>query len=265
MGDDTSPDTVSNGSAVHAYLYDKAISVGGLGKTFDIIQGKGGGRIWVRAVQGISDIANIPLQLSGYDNVLEGYWNESTVDSTTNTNVDIAAQNHENPNPPRFISLHSSELHLTDGTSKWLTRVLLNGQVVQPSGKTQTEQGGVNPNPLDYEIVAKRSTRLPWGQLFSANSNISTYDNADYEIFLEADYPYAITTYIDDGTATADAFTLGYAPAVTTVANSFVYNEGVDDSSNVSIAANGNVSLTAANDAGDIMVVVYPTLFAAAG
>lgn len=265
MGTDNTPNTVSNGTATHAYLYNKQVSLGGLGKTYEVIKGKGGGRIWVNKITGISDTGNMALTLSGEDPTLQSYWNGSVVDTTTNPNHMGFSPNHENPSLPNFMSVHSSEYHDVNGNTKWRNCFVLNHQVAQTADATQSDSGGTNPNTLSFELVPNRSNRLPWGQLFSANANTSTYDNGDYIWIVKGDYPLAITTYIDDGSSTSDAFTLGYAPAVTTIGEFYVYNEGVTDASNVSIASDGDVSLTAANTAGDIMVVIYPTLFAAAG
>lgn len=261
MGVDSTPDTVANGSDTGGYVYDKNISLGGIPKSHETIQFKGGGRVWSKNIIGNSDIGNMPLSMSGEDPTLEAYFNNTVVDTTTNSNVVGWSHNLGNSEFPNFMSVHYSRYHDVNGDTKWRSYFVLNHGVIQPSGASLSDSGGTNPNPVSYEFVPTPHNRLPWGQLFSANSNISVANDRDYEWIIEADYPYGIHTYVDDNSGTSDAFTLQYTPAQTDDGYFFIYNNGVDDSSNVAVASDGDVSLTAANSAGDKLVIVYPMIY----
>lgn len=261
MGIDTSPDTVVNGSDTGGYVYDKNISLAGFQKSYDTIQFKGGGKVWGKHIIGVSDIGNIAISMSGEDPTLETYWNNSIIDTTTNANVTSWSPNHSNTEFPNFMSAHYSKYHDVNGNTKWRSRFILNHTVQQPTSPALSDSGGTNPNPVGFEFVPTQHNRLPWGQLISANANVSVEGDRAYEWILEGDYPYGIHTYIDDNSGTTDAFTLQYVPAQTDDAYIYIYNNGVDDSSNVAVAADGDVTLTAANTAGDLLVIVYPMQF----
>ena len=258
MGTDSTPDAVTNGTSTNAYYYDKPIDIGGVTIERPTISGRGGGKVWVRRIANVGEPSNASLNLSAYDSVLNGYIVGTTPDTTTNANFEVVARNSRKASPPAFIVMATTNLALADGSEKFLHRIYLNAQINLATEANSSQGTGENPNPLAYEIVPNYSSRLPWGQLISANSNLSIVDDSDISIEVLADYQLAFTTYVDDGSSTSDAFQLPYTPATTTIAEFLVYNEGVDDSSNVSVAADGQVSLTAANTAGDIMVIFYP-------
>lgn len=261
MGVDTSPDAVTNGADTGAYVYTRNISLGGFSKSYETFQAKGGGTIWAKHVIGVSDVSNMPLSLSGEDAVLQSYWNGSTVDTTTNSNNTGFSPNHGNSDFPNFISVHCSRYHDANGNTKWRNHFILNHTVIQPSSPQQSDSGGTNPNPLSFELVPTRSNRLPWGQLFADNANITVQDDRAYEYILESEYPYGIHTYIDDNSGTTDAFTLQYVPAVTTAGYFYIYNNGSEDGSNHAVAADGDVTISTPNAAGSITVVIYPMAY----
>ena len=257
MGVDTSPDTVVNGEDTGAYVYDANISLAGFTKTIDTIQFKGGAKVWGKYPIGVSDIGDIAVSMSGEDPTLASYFNNSLVDTTTNSNHTAWTPSHSNTEFPNFISVHHTRYHNVDGDTKWRNYVILNHTVKESTSPALSDSGGTNPNPVGYEFVPTRSNRLPWGQLISANANISVEGDRLYVYVIESDNPLLIHTYIDDNSGTSDAFTLDYLPATTTTANHYIYQEGVDDSSNIAIAADGDVTITAPNDAGDRVVIVY--------
>lgn len=261
MGTDTSPDSVSNGADTGSYIYNKNISLAGFNKSYETVEFKGGGKVWAKHTIGTGSIGNMALSLSGEDDTLQSYWNNSPVDTTTKTNNRGFSPNHGQSEYPNFMSGHHSRYHDENGDTQWRNHFVLNHTVQQPTGAQQSDSGGTNPNPLGFEFVPTRHNRLPWGQLFSANANISVADDRAYEYIIKSNYLYLVHTYIDDGSSTSDAFQLTYKPASTTIGDFYVYNNGVDDSSNVAVAADGQVSLTSANTAGNIMVILYPAQF----
>lgn len=257
MGTDTTPDVVVNGADTGSYIYDANISLAGFTKTIDTIQFKGGAKVWGKYPIGVSDIGDIAVSMSGEDPTLQSYFNNSLVDTTTNSNHTGFTPNHSSTTFPNFISVHHTRYHDVNGDTKWRNYFILNHTVKETTSPALSDSGGTNPNPVGFEFTPTRSQRLPWGELISANANIAAEGDRLFVYVIESDNPLLIHTYVDDNSGTADAFTLDYTPAQTDDAYHYIYQQGVDDASNIAIAADGDVTITTPNDAGDIIVIVY--------
>lgn len=260
-GVDSTPDAVSNGTVLNAYLYDKGIDISGMSVTYDTRQGQGGGKIWVKRVSGVSDVGDITLNMSAYDTTLDGYFKGQTPDATTNTNMIISSRNVNKLTLPAFVSVHAFEFDNADGSAMWLNRVILNGQFKQVSGIGSGQGSGTNPNPLTYECTPNKSSRAPWGQLLSANTNLDVADDSDYELWIYSRYPLALATYIDDGAASS--FAVAYKVATgEDKADCLIFKNGSTAQSAVSGITNatGAFAITAGT-AADIWCVLYPTEF----
>jgi len=257
IGQESDPDNASAGTTTHAYLYDKPISLAGIALTYGIREGRGGAKIWTRKVVGVEGVDNAALELSAYDTVLDGYFKGITPDVTTNSSHTIMARNSNLTTPAAFVSLHSYEFDIDDGSSKWINHVILNQQIVEPPGRSTGQESGTNPNPLSYEIVPNDSSRNVFGQLWSA-ANLTVADDSDKEMFIISDKPLGMTTYIDDGVATE--FITGYRPTSAVVGDHFFFTNGVVSTPSAINATTGAVTITAATS-GDIWLALYQTSF----
>jgi hypothetical protein len=257
-GIETDPDNVTAPTLSDAHLYDKPIDVSGMTITYGKIQGLGGGRIWTQKVTGVTDIGDVTLNLSALDTTLETFWNGTSPDTATITNVEVVARNTEFTNFPNMINLHAVEFCLDDGSSVWLNLIYLNVQHKDVSGISSSQGDGQNPNPLAREFTPNRSTRTAWGELWSAYSAIEVENDVDYTMAIISPNPLALASYWDDGIATT--FTVGRQLSSATVANHFIFKNGVDNGSGVTtIVPTTGVFTITPGTADDIWTILYQT------
>lgn len=255
-GVDTTPDTVSNGTVLGGYLYNKHISIAGATAQYETRIGRSGGKIWTKKSVGITDLANFALSFSGQDTTLEGYFKGYTPDATTLTGGIINVPTEVPDTLPSLISLHHIEYDNADGSSQWLTLCYLNAQFQDTGGMSAAQSGGENPNPLSYEGVPNYSLRTVWGQLWSANANQVVTDNRAASQAIYSNYRYFIATYIDDGST--GTYTLPYKPASSTLGHHLIFKNGAVLTVTSVSTSTGVVTQTAAATAGDIIVHLYP-------
>lgn len=262
MGNDPTPNTVSNGDTKHAYKLTGPVEATAPAPTREIATFRGGQKILGQRATGVSDFGTFEVTLSAYDETFNAYISGSTVDVTTASELAFSAPNSLNPDPPQLFLLLTAGIQRTDGTNEYITWIYPNVQIY-PAQAGMTQAGGENPNALTYTVVPTTSTRSASGELFSGMS-LSLEDDKETVYAVRYSSPISLTTYIQDTDATS--FTLGYAPvsdAADGSVNVFTTN-GSDAASDVSgvNTSTGAVTISAAT-AGDIWVALYPTNFAA--
>lgn len=254
MGVLTTPDAPVAGTVYGAYLYDKHIDIGGIALTYEKRQGFAGAQIWTQRTVGISDISDMAVNMSGFDTVLDGYIKGYTPDATTVSSAIVVARNASQTTPPKLVSSHHIEFDNEDGSAQWMTLFVMNAQFKDEGGMAAGQSSGQNPNPLAYAATIDFSSRLPWGQTFVA-SNLSVAKDKDITIGIVSNYRYAMTAYIDDGSATT--YKLPYLPASSTVGDHFVFSNGTVLTPSGINTSTGVVTITAGTS-GDIIQHLYP-------
>lgn len=261
-GVSTTPDSVSNGSTHHAYVLTGPVEATEPTASYDSATAHGGMKQLGRIELGLQDMSPFNLRLTHFDPVFDGYVSglapETTNGGTANV---ITTPNHNRATPPQGILALTSGYQTTAGVNRFRTRFFLNVTMRRLPGSI-TQAGGENPQPVTYLVTPSQSLRTPFG-LFSGFSS-PPEDNSDYYVDFLSTYRPAITTYIDDGTATS--FVVGYRPATSDNDNSInVFSKnGADAASQVSAfsTTTGAATITAGS-AGDIWVAVYGTLLRA--
>ncbi len=263
MGDDTTPDAVSNGETKHAYyLPDRIIEHTVPTPTVDVATFRAGLTILGQRQMGISDLGTFTISLPSYDEKFNNIIGGSAVDETTASGINITAPNTLNADLPQLILGIVMGYQRNDGTNQFLTQIWTNVQI-QPITQAAGQDSGVNPQPQVYTVTPNTSTRTPMGFLFSATA-LAVQDNKDMVVGLIHDDPFTITTNIDDGAATS--ITMGYRPTSSLVdgtVNMFTA-DGVDDNANVSaLSTTTGVATVTAGSAGEVRVFTYATNFVA--
>jgi hypothetical protein len=263
-GVQTSPDSVANDTTMHAYLMRNLISFTPHSPTRSLFTEKGGQRIISQADMGLNELGTAAFSLSSFDDVFNGYITSSGVEATNPSGFRQAASNANNTDVPNFFAAFTAKVQSKSGStlsSRWKTWVYPNCQIRSAiPGISQND--GVNPNPLDYEIVPNFSGRTLTGELFSA-TDMSVEDDQDAFYVIDSPYPIGITSYTANA-ANPETFTLGYRPVTTqaTTSDKLLTQNGVADTiSTLSIST--GVLTTPTGVAGDIYVAVYSTNFIA--
>lgn len=255
MGTLVTPDAPVSGTVYGAHLYDKHIDIGGIALTFEKRQGFAGAKIWVQRTVGISDISDMAVNMSGFDSTLDGFIKGYVPDVTTVPVATGISRNASNPTPPKMVSVHHIEFDNEDGSSQWLSLFVLNAQFKDEGGTPAGQASGQNPNPLAYAATIDFSNRLPWGELFSASANVNVNDDKDITFGIIANNRYAMTAYIDDGIATT--YKLPFLPSSATVADHYVFSNGVALVPSLIVTTTGIVTIAAGTDQ-DIVQHLYP-------
>lgn len=263
MGQDASPNTVSNGEVKHPYLIPGMVDVGAPTPTRAIAQRRAGQVVTGQKALGTTDLGNFSFTLADYDETFHNMVTGATIDTALATDVAITAPNALNPDPPSLVLGLSMGFQRVDGTDEYLTWIYGNVQITAPAGVGATQNDGVNPNPLQYTVIPRSTTRTPMGYLYSATA-LAVYNNADIAVGLRYTYPFCLSTYIDDGSATT--FAVGYRPVSSDnagVVNMFTKN-GVQNHTGVSgFSVTTGATTHTAGSAADIWVATYATNYVA--
>jgi hypothetical protein len=266
MGQDTSPDTVSNDSTTHAYLIQSPVTFTHPQPTFELVTDRGGQKIRAQADLGVSDFGEGSFELSEWNDVLHAYITGGTVDAASVTGWRQSAYNVNKVVKPRFkliVSMKTLEVNETTQvvSDKWIHYCYNNVQI-RPALANGSQNGGVNPNTLSYTFVPTNDTRHITGELLSGMA-MTVEENKDLVIMMVTSNPISVTTYIEHGTP-AGAFVAGYRPLTThaTTTDKFATTEGTSVSVTACNVTTGAVTVTAGS-AGNRHVFVYETNFVA--
>jgi hypothetical protein len=236
------------------------ISIDGAEATIDIATRRGGMAKRGQRALGASDYGAFKFVMDAFDDAFDALVRSYTVDTTTQTGLAISAANATLANRPRFV--FGCNVGFTDdsGNDLFMNYMFPNVQII-PAVEKSSQQGGENPNPLEYTVVPDVSTRTPLGRLFSA-MGLGVRDNQDILIRFPATREYIIATYVANGVATS--FTLPFKPtssSITGAADLPLTKNGATQAVTSISTTTGLVTLTGAGAANDIYVVTYPTAF----
>ena len=261
MGTLTTPNSPSNATVYGAYLMESYVSVGAFTPTYNSYTYTVGERTKREVVTGVGGFGSFPLTLSTLDDTFLSYINGTSVNTSDATGWRGSNLNANQDSAPRLMLAISQQFNQDNGSDYYITHFYLNVNIRggSPSSNAAT---GENPNPLEFTVTPSVSNRLPWGQLFSANSNMTAQDDTDLMYSLIANNPIQLTTYVDNAIATT--YTLPYKPTSSDTggATSLFFKEGADYSGSVSgvNTSTGVVTITAGT-AADIHVALTETAF----
>ncbi|MCL4253622.1 MAG: hypothetical protein KJ043_07585 [Anaerolineae bacterium] len=256
------PETISNGTTMQPYLIRSLVNFTPEDRAIGVIANKGGQRVISKTLVGTDDVGDATFTLSEYDETFLALIKQVTVDVTT---IDGLAQTASNANQdefPRFFVLFGTRFtDSRDGMDYWLTDVYGNAQIYQPSGRTISQDTGVNPNPLTFTLTPSLSTKHIDGRNFSESSGLMVKSASDMRVTIRSRRPLAFTSH--KALAADTSYALGYRPIYDTASgatnNSFTKN-GATFPATALNTSTGILTFTAGAD-GDFHVGLYQTAF----
>ena len=267
MGTDSTPDDVTAGATTHMYLAGGLVSFTAPTPTVEYAIEQSGQVIGGESAMGITGFGTPQLTLSRYNETLNSYIKGSATDVSSNTEWAMNAANTNQYNFPRFVTIVSAKfLDMDTLTDYYLNWVFHNSQWLPSAGPNTSQTGGVNPNPLTYDLrIAKSSRNGATGRALSATSGMEVVDGTDtWSLIRTPGGALTVTTYIDDNST--GTFTLGYRPLYDDKTGA-AYNAITESGSTTAVTSvatdTGLVTQVAAADENDVWVVGYPTSFVA--
>jgi len=260
------PNTVTPDTTSSALLIGSLDSFTAPTPTTEFGTGRGGQKLIGSMALGISSFGSPSITLAAFNETLNAFIKGTTADVTSVSGWTMNAANSSQQIFPQLITLVTGKFLNTENLAEYyLTWVFHNSQWVAASGPNTSQAGGVNPNPLTYNLNLSLSSRNVTGKVFSSSSGMSVVDGTDTWTLIRSTWPLAVTTYVANGSATT--FILGYRPVYSTVTtgntdNSFTINGVATAPTSVSTTT-GVVTLAAAGSSADIHVAVYQTKFVA--
>lgn len=265
MGSDNTPDVVSAGDTTNMYLLRNCTEYVAPNPTY--LQAiEQGGQEWRGTYSlGVSNVGNGSFSLSSEDDTLNAFFNNSAVDTTTITGMRISGANVNNKTLPNMYVIISQQVGIMDDASvddnpvKWKHWVLNNVQIEKQNANAN-QNGDVNPNPITYNLIPRKSYRTILGKLYSA-MNMNIVENNDYYMVIESSNPITVTTSIA-AAANPETFTTAYLPLTThaTTSDKLLTVEG-DADTLTGFSITTGVATTATETSGDKMVLLFETDF----
>lgn len=248
MGQLATPNSPTQDTEYSALVLSFPISYTPSLPTLETTSEKGGGKVRKKKITGVSDFSDGTLSLSSSSDALEAMISGSTVDTSTVAGWTQIGDNANKIPVPSLMVILIGKTELDDGTEKYVNIVLPNVQLKRTGGGGLTQDGGENPNPVEYTMTASNASRGADGRLFSA-SGMNLQDDQDIGYRLYTDNPLMLTTYIDDN-STGGA-TLPYVmSAATPVTGDDAPNSSTTNGVTAAVtsynAASGAVAFTAA-------------------
>lgn len=263
-GVQTSPDSVAANTTMNPIVLDNVANFTPPQPTYETFTERGGQKILSQASMGVSDFGAAQMVLTSYDDVFHALITNTAVDVGTPTGWRQSAMNVNDTAPLSFFVVASMKAQSRSGssiTTKWTHWIMPNCQIrpAYPEGK---QDGGVNPNPLTYQIVPNVSNRTLTGELFSA-TDMSVEDDRDLFYRIQTANRITFTSYTANA-ANPETFTTPYKPLTSqaTTSDKILTEQGVADTI-VSFSTSTGVLTTAQTTSGFLFVVVYETDFVA--
>jgi len=262
MGQETDPDNVSAGTITSVYRMPNSVDLTPPAPSSVIATNFGGQRIRGQVYLGVGDLGTGTMTVSEFDETFHAYVTGSSVDTTTASGISQTVDNTTTNSLPRFVMLADVLFdNSVSGATESLTFVFPNVQF-RPQPTTLTQDGGVNPTPMTYEIIPSLSSNTGYG-LTLANTSLNATNNQALYVMLRGSNAYTLTTFVDDGADTD--ITMGFLPTSSVVDGSIniFSSNGADDAADVSALSTSTGEATVVSGtSGDIRVFAYQTQFA---
>lgn len=260
VGSNATPDTKTPNSVYSAYRLKYPVRYEGPQPTREQAIRRGGMANRNRRDLGVSDFGNFNFVMDAFDETFHALISASLLDTTTMTGWTTTSFNANVATLPRMIL--GLVLGFTDenGVDKYMTTIYNNVQI-RPKTPGSSQDGGVNPNPLEYEVLPDVSTRHASGRPYSAMA-LGVRDNSDIASQHIYNYPLYLVDWVANGAATT--FTLPFKPVTsdaTAVATNSITKNGATQTVTSVNTSSGLVTISAAGSSGDIFQVLYPTAF----
>lgn len=261
-GSNTTPNTRTVNTAYHAYRVKHPVSFTPPAPSYETATRRGGMKLVGQRDLGLSDYGVGTIVLDSFDEQFHAYITETSVDTSTMSGWDITTAGDTESARPQLIVGLTIGVTTEAGTDEFMT-VIFHNATIRPAKPASSQEGGVNPNPLSYELVPNVSSRTGIGRLYSAMA-FNIVENNDTFMLVRHDDPIFVSTYIANGVATT--FVLAYRPTssdATGAANNSITNEGATLAVTSVNTTTGVVTFSAAPTSGNRIIVAFPTRYVA--
>jgi len=268
-GTQTSPNTVAADTKMTPMVLDTGISFTPPAPTYSTFTERGGQQILSQASMGVSEFGTATLELTAFNDAFHALITSSVVDTGTPTGWRQVGVNINNIAPLDFVVMLSMKVQARASiggaiSTKWSHWIMPNCQI-RPAMPAGSQNDGVNPNPLSYEIVPNTSNRAAiTGELFSATAMALT-GNSDSVYRIESDNRIHFMSYTGTGSANPETWTPAYLPLTShaTTSDKQLTEIGVADAITAFSITTGVLTTATASVANNMYVLAYETAFVA--
>lgn len=247
VGTLASPDSPTHATSYNPYVIPALVSYAPASDTYQEVSSYANMKLRGKVALPLTDFGIGTLTLSELDDVFDplvmGYAN----DVATATSLRIRARNSGRKTPRRFILMLTRASVDTNNVISYETIFYMN--IMFRSGSLGTSQTvNQNPDPLAYSIIPAKSSRMPWGKVFTSTTNLVVDGNADSEISIQAPAPMMLSTWIDDSSTTT--VVMPFAPDSNDHSGltNIIYKQGIDNKANVSSLSGSTWTVTPGTD-----------------
>jgi hypothetical protein len=213
-----------------------------------------------RSVSGTEPVSSFTMNLSEIDLNLGVLAHNATISTTTINNANVTSIYAGGATPNSVGLMFSAAIESRgsgcDGAKEYRTFVIPRAQISVNYGSLAVDAGN-DTQPATVTVFPTKASNHPWGTAFGSAENFAGNKTWMYEII--ASKPYALTTYIADGTETT--FEVEYVPASSAVTDGDTDNvfsiDGVVTAPTSISTTTGVVTIAAAGSDGDVHTAFY--------
>ena len=212
------------------------------------------------AFMGTNPIGTFEVQLSSMDANLISMSKGGNIDTTTISGATLFSQNNNAQQPNDMGMMYTRAIQDresgSDGDTKYITTIIPRCQIFMQDGGGNVSDGE-NPQAVTLTVTASMASKHAWGTAFGSNEGFA--GNKTDHIYVTAEYPYGLTTWIADGSETT--FEVEFVPASSAVTsgntdNVFTINGTVTAPTSISTST-GVVTVAATGSDGDNHCAFY--------
>lgn len=213
------PASLGTNVTSHAYEIAGGITANLPAATFGTHEFRGFGQYEGQADAGLESLAPGEMVCSQVDAALAVLLAGGSLDTTTiASGPTIWSANDNNPSVYQVGLALQRNIHSTLTSSaglisyETLIMPLVQMRMIRANF---SQDAAMNTNTVTLSIKPQMGGRFPWGEAFGSAQG--WYSNKTLMYSIQSDYPWGLTAYIANGSATT--FTLGYKPVYSTVTN----------------------------------------------
>lgn len=257
------PESISNGTTMHAHRLIAPISAGPLQLSRGSILWYGGMGVQGRQPTGISDLATFDMQLTAHDETLHAAITRTAIDEAIASDYPVIAANIGQTVPVEGMLILSVGEKPIGGNQGFRHFMYPNAILERADAGEGNQNTGTNPMPSRFRVTVDLTTRTPFGLLLE-DTALQVENDIDGLLEWRTRFPIHITSH--KSVADATSFALGYRPINSEHAgakNVFTKNGEQAHTSVSGVNLTSGAITTSAQVAADFWVAVYETLYRA--
>lgn len=255
MGQLVTPNSPVNGTSYNPLVVPSLVGFEAADDTSEEASSFGGQKKRGTRDLGVSELGDITITVSEFDDVFDALVLGYTVDTATAANLRMTSRNVNRTRPRKLLLGFTAAATPVNSTPNFAT-IFMWG-TLRRTALGSNQGTGRNPNNRVYTLKKFVSTRTPFGQLFSA-AGVNPDGDSDDEYVITASAPMSLSTYVDDGSTTS--LVMPYAPDSTehAGATNLFFKNGTVNHTGVSGISSATATITAGS-AADIWNTLVPS------